>query len=36
MSELHGSVLRDVKKSHHAGVNKNYLQLLTAQDQKDS
>jgi len=34
MSVEHGSVLRDVKKSPRAGVNKNYPQLLTAEDQK--
>jgi len=34
MSEIHGSVIRDVKKSQQAGVNKNYPQLLAAQDQK--
>jgi len=27
-------VIRDVKKSQQAGVNKNYHQLLAAQDQK--
>jgi hypothetical protein len=35
MSVEHGSVLRDVKKSPRAGVNKNYPQLLAAEDQKE-
>jgi hypothetical protein len=35
MSENHGSVLRNVKKSQRAEVNKNQPQQLTAQDQKE-